>query len=468
MLIQRELPTVGSCNLEALHTFLSVLWFIGQTPNLWESLSLASGVCSVSGRLLRVIRNGTRVFCVCGLVMTCVPRTDVVSNRVPLPIAGDDVANSGETPAAAVVVDAGTGAVGGKSSFERVLDNCENPFAKRPLLPYADDRVVTSEGDLTPNGRDLSPPSRPTSLWLGPGAAARNASDTCGRLPGRVVFPTSKKYKPIVVADVTSALKADAAEQTSLSRKPAVPPKKPLAHRKPDGGLVVDGKQRGRMSPVGGRQTGDGRKPGGVRTEQAKEKVYARVSGILCEEKTGDSAKVSMAGLADAIAACGWQGQQFNDSDSTAPLQPADSSESTAHPNPDNSSESPVRPSVDSSLRPKPVSIVSPVGTSVDADESPVVPVPDPVAPTADSAADDDIDAKTSARTCTTVAPTTTASKPDAQRPVFLYFFLFVTVCAYVGCSLQSYPANFIFVVTALSMISFRLLLRRADFLGTS
>ena len=412
----------------------------------------------------------------CGLVTTCAPRTDVVSNRVSL-LAGDDVDDSGESPAAAVV-EAGPGAVGGKSSFERVLDNCENPFAKRPLLPFADDRVVTSEGDLTPNGRDLSPPSRPTSLWLGP--AARNASDTCGRLPGRIVFPTSKKYKPIVVADVTSALKADAAEQTSPARKPAVPPKKPLAHRKPDGGLVVDGRQRGRVSPDGGRHTGDGRKPAGVRTK-SKEKVYARVSGILCEDKTGDSAKVSMAGLADAIAACGWQGEgrQFADSDSTAPPQPADASESTAHPKPDESSASPVRsPSVDSGLRPKPVSIVSPVGTSVDADDvcpppavcrtEDIVPVPAPVTPTADSVAVDDIDAKTSARTCAAVAATTAASKADPQRPVLLYFFLFVTICAYVGCSLQSYPANFIFVVTALSMISFRLLLRRADFLGKS
>ncbi|KAI0232029.1 hypothetical protein LSAT2_017627 [Lamellibrachia satsuma] len=542
------------------------------------------------------------------------------ANQTARNIAGEDDGGSGT---------AETGAAGGKLSFERVLDNCENPFARRPLLPYSDDRV-TSEGDVTPNGCDVSPPSRPTSLHL---AAGKNAADLRGRLPGRIAFPHAKTSKPVVVDD----LKNDAGERTMplVMRKPAT-----AATRKTSPSRNYDSKQRDRVSPV-----------------PTKEKVYARVSGILRNHQPIDSSETSVTGLADAIADRGRRTHAAYPPElvkrTGSPVRQADSSESPVRRSVNsserrsansperrpashkrrsaNSSESPVRQpvfSIESPVGGPVISSESPAGGPVISNESPVhgpvisgespaggpiisnespmhgavisnespmhgavissespargsvissespmhgavisnespmhgavisnespmhgavissespargsvisnksplrppviatktvrvvqgpakpavpgpakpavpglakpampglakpampgpakparpgpakpaVPgpakpaVPGPAKPAMPAAA-----AKVSPRTCTTVVTPMAPYKGDPQRPVWLYFLLFVTCCACVGCALQAYPANFIFVVTALSVISFRLLLHRADFLGKS
>ena len=346
-----------------------------------------------------------------------------------------------------------SGAVGGKPSIERVADiDCDNPFAKRPLLP-TDDRVA-SESDVTPNGRGVAPAARPTSLNIPSGIAGaeKNASDTCGRRPGRVGFQATKKCKAVIAVDPASGRNPDAGEHVTLPSKlvtslaaphvPAARKTSPLCASPPVAPRVAEGEPRGvddvtfemkrRVSPERAMDATGGKERG--RASPAKDKVYARVSGNLLDNTT-DSSDMStpIAGLADAI----------DDRERRGRISPV--SQQVAW------SDSPVCPAAAHS------DTVCPV----------FAPVPTLVR------YEDDVDYNTSSsRTCPALAVSTAPEKDDHSHSDdhhqlrWLFYLLFAACCAFAGCALPVYPLKFILAVAVLSIISFRLVLHCTDFPG--
>ena len=358
-------------------------------------------------------------------------------------VQGEDNATNGN----ATTVDSGT--VGGKPSIERVADiDCDNPFAKRPLLP-TDDRVA-SESDVTPNGRVVSPAARPTSLNIGIAGAEKNASDTCGRHPGRVGFQATKKCKAVIAVDPTSGRNPDAGEHVTLPSKfvtslatphvPAARKTSPLCASPPVAPRVAEGEPRGvddvtvemkrRVSPERAMDATGGKERG--RASPAKDKVYARVSGILFDNTT-DSSDMStpIAGLADAI----------DDRERRGRISPV--SQQVAW------SDSPVCPAAAHSDTV--CAVFAPVPTLV--------------------RYEDDVDYSASSwRTCPALAVPTAPeigdhSHSDDQHQLrWLFYLLFAACCAFAGCALPVYPLKFILAVALLSIISFRLVLHCTDF----
>ena len=342
-----------------------------------------------------------------------------------------------------------SGAVVGKQSIERVVD-CDNPFAKRPLLP-SDDRVA-SESDVTPNGRGISPAARPTSLSIpgGISGAEKNASDTCGRRPGSVGFQQTKKCKAVVAADLTTGRNSDAGERVTLPRKlvaslaaPCVPTRKtsPQLSSPPEAARVPEGEPRRvddvtvemkrRVSPERTVDATDGKARG--RASTAKDKVYARVSGILFDNTT-DSSDMSkpIAGLADAIG----------DRERRGHVSPTSQQVTWS----DSSPVCPTAARSDTVFR-----VLATLPTHV-RDE-------------------DDVDySASSSRTCPALVASPAPEKDDHSHSDdrhqlrWLFYLFFAACCAFAGCALPVYPLKFILAVAVLSIISFRLLLHCTDF----